>query len=95
MSLRSNLMGLLSLVVTGVPLLSYLLGFLLCSETSCGEEAGVAMGLMIVTSPLAVILALIALSMSMTVSAKALAYVSLAVSTVLLWVSCETFMNLG
>lgn len=92
---RSNLMGILSLTVTGIPLLSYLLGLLLCSEPSCGDEAGVAIGLMMVTSPLALIFALIALSTSRTVSAKALAYVSLTLSAALLWVSCETFSNLG
>ncbi len=93
--LRGNLMGLLALAVASVPLLFFFLDLWLCRGGACPDEAGVSTGLMVLTSPLALIVALVALSTSKTVSARVLAYVSLALSTVLLWVSCQTISSLG
>lgn len=93
--LRNSLMGLIALTVASVPLLSLMLAYWLCRGGDCANEAGIAAGLMILTSPLALILAIVALSTAKATSGRVLAYVSLALSTVMIGLSCLTFSNLG
>ena len=95
MFLRRNLMGLIALTVAGIPVLALLLMYRLCRGGDCADDAGVAAGLLILTSPLALILAIVALSTARTTSGRVLAYVSLALSTVMIYLSCLTFTGLG
>ncbi len=93
--LRGNLVGLIALIIASVPLLFFLLGHWPCRGGNCPDQAGVSAGLMILTSPLALILALVALSTSRITTSRVLAYVSLALSTVMIGLSCQTCSNLG
>ena len=88
-------MGLIALTVAGIPVLALLLMYRLCLGGDCADKAGVAAGLVIFTSPLALILAIVALSTSKATSGRVLAYVSLAPSTVMIYLSCLTFTGLG